>query len=347
MKKFTFLLAMGFIAFAVTAQTTLLEENFDDGIAATRWTIVEQGTSNTVNGAYDYINDGGLTAAPNGGGLGLKIIVNETEGAASQVLLFPNDPNSYTGKFTLSFDCWMNWTGDAGTTEFMIAGIQHTDQEVPNNTGIDFAITGDGGAAQDVRIYDEGVQIKIVDLEDPDTTSVYPAGSEDFGVGGDYYETAIGSELYAGMQWLEVDIMVNDDSAFFYVNDLLFARWPKLATDGNILIGYMDIWSSLAGEENNWIVYDNVMVVDNTTGISTITADFNVDIYPNPTQDYFNVRVPERSTFELYNTVGQLVHSEVVEGTATVDVSSFNDGMYIAKVTGGNGQVEIHKLVIK
>jgi hypothetical protein len=347
MKKITTLFIMVIMTASVWSQSVLFEDNFDDGIGATRWTVVEQGTSNTFNLAFDYIADG-LAAAPNGGGKGFKIIVNETEGAASQVLAFPTG-YTFTNKFTLSFDCWMNWTGDAGTTEFALFGIQHTDELVPNYTGIDLALTGDGGASRDVRLYVESTEITIDATVDPDTTAVYPAGTQDFFVGAEYYAPVIGigDDVYAGMQWLEVDVIVTDDLVEFYVNDVLFAKYPKLASDGNVLIGYMDLFSSLAGELNNWIVYDNVVVTDNTTGISSITADFSASLYPNPANNELNVEVQDRSTFELYNTIGQMVYSSFVDGKSTIDVSNFNNGMYIAKVTSGNGQVEIHKIMIK
>jgi len=334
MKKLTSLLVMVIMAVAVNAQ--LFTENFDDGIASTRWTVVEEGTSNVYNLAFDYVG-AGLEAAPNGGGLGFKIEVNTTEGVASQVLAFPTD-KTFTGKYTLSFDCWMNWTGTDGTTEFALFGVQHTDTEVPNITGLDLAITGDGGSSRDVRLYAEGVEINV----DPvDSTAVYVNATQNFTA--EPY-TLLGD--YAGMQWLQVDVKVTADSAFFFVNDALWVKYPKL-TDGNILLGYMDLFSSLAADGNNWIVYDNVVVTDDEVGVNTIQHKELVSLYPNPATDVLNVVVTNTSSLELINTVGQIVKRTIVNGTSTVDVSNLTPGMYLAKVTSMNGQVEVHKILVK
>jgi Secretion system C-terminal sorting domain len=333
MKKFTILFAMAILTITAFSQFT---EDFEDGIAATRWTVVEEGTSNTYNLAFDYVA-AGLAAAPNGGGLGMKIIVNETAGESSQVLAFPTD-QTFTGEYTVSFDCWMNWVGTEGTTEFALFGVQHTDELVPNNTGLELAITGDGGSGSDVRLYVEGVGVEVDATVDPDTTKFYLAGTRNF-----THEpyTLLGE--YAGMQWLEVDIMVTADSAFFYVNDALWVRHPAL-TDGNIMLGYADWFTSLAADGENWIVYDNLVVEPAGTSVSDLNGNIETfRMFPNPANDVLNIVVNSRSTVELVNTVGQIVQRSTVEGGAsTLDISGLNPGMYFVKVGA-----DIQKVMVK
>lgn len=335
MKKIYTIVLMALISFSLSAQ--LFTEDFEDGIAAIRWNVSEVGTSNTVNFAFDYIG-AGLTAAPNGGGLGLKIIVNETEGVASQVYAFPKD-QVFTGNFTVSFDCWMNWTGTDGTTEFAIFGVQKTDEIVPSYNGLDLAITGDGGSGSDVRLYLDG---SGVDIDPLDTAAIYLAGTKNF-----VYPPYTNVGDVAGNQWLEVDIEVTVDSVFFYVNDDLWVRHPKTASDGNIFLGYADFFSSLAAELNNWIIYDNLVVTQTSTGLSNAQNAVSSKMYPNPAQDYLTIEVNNASKLELVNTVGQIVHKSTVEGKSTISLRNLKSGMYIGKITSGNGEVEMHKILVK
>lgn len=335
MKKISTLFIMAFLTLSLSAQ--LFTEDFEDGIAATRWNVSEQGTSNTVNFAFDYIA-AGLTAAPNGGGLGFKIIVNETAGEASQVYAFPKD-KVFTGSFTVKFDAWMNFTGTDGTTEFALFGIQKTDEIVPSYNGLDLAVTCDAGSGSDVRLYDAG---SLVDINLDDTTSIYVAGSRNWGF---VPYTNIGD--YAGMQWLQVEIEVTSDSAFFSVNGDLWVKYPKLTTDGNIFLGYADWFTSLAADGNNWIVYDNLVVTQTGTGINNAQNAVSSEMYPNPAQDYVTVVVNRASTLELINTVGQVVLKRSVEGKSNISLSNMKSGMYIGKITAENGVVEMHKIMIK
>ncbi|MCF8380572.1 MAG: T9SS type A sorting domain-containing protein [Bacteroidales bacterium] len=70
-------------------------------------------------------------------------------------------------------------------------------------------------------------------------------------------------------------------------------------------------------------------------------------MYPNPAQDYVTVVVNKASTLELINTVGQVVLKRSVEGKSNISLSNMKSGMYIGKITAGNGDVEMHKIMIK
>lgn len=75
----------------------------------------------------------------------------------------------------------------------------------------------------------------------------------------------------------------------------------------------------------------------------------NVTVYPNPATSQFTVNLDDNSAaqIQLYNLVGQLVHSEEVQNTqATVNVNQLNNGVYMLKVTQ-NGKVYTSKVVVK
>lgn len=332
---------MAFMTFSVFGQVVLTED-FEDGNASQRWIIAEQGASNVVDMAFDYVG-AGIAAAPNGGGKGMKITVNTNEATpeASQVLAFPMD-KTFTGQYSLTCDVWLNFVGDAGTTEFALFGVKHTDQAAPNNTGVEFIFTGDNGSARDIRAYVNGTELLADNGEggygDPTTQSTE---------GEPYLSSYEGT--VPGNQWLSVEVLVSTDSIKFKVNDIVWSGIPTITNDGNIVIGYADFFTSVAPDASagNFGVFDNIKVTQiETTNVDRLVAK-GVSIYPNPASEYLNVVVKERSSFELINAVGQVVLSREVEGTSVVELSTVTQGMYFAKVTAQNGQVEIQKVLVR
>jgi len=89
------------------------------------------------------------------------------------------------------------------------------------------------------------------------------------------------------------------------------------------------------------------MVKGGALSVNDIKSSNTAKLYPIPATNILNVRVNEVSTFELINTIGQTVQKRVVEGTSTIEISNLSPGMYLARITSKNGQVEIHKVLIK
>ena len=87
---------------------------------------------------------------------------------------------------------------------------------------------------------------------------------------------------------------------------------------------------------------------DGTSGIKQLMVKYNsLSIFPNPASDVINVVVKNYSKLELINTIGQVVKSYTVNGNTTIDISSFNKGIYFAKITDINGNTISKKLVIE
>jgi hypothetical protein len=336
MKKFTFLLVMAIMTVTVYSQQVVFSENFDDGSASSRWVIAESGGPNTSNFAFDYVG-AGIPTAPNGGGLGLKYEVNTADGVESQILAYP-DGQTFEGALTLSFDVWLNFEGETATTEFALFGVKKTGTAAPDNTGIDFVFTPDNGAARDVRAYIEGVE-QLAENGDGGYGNPLDQSTE----AEPYTDSYEGD--FPGNQWLSVDVIVTAETVTLKINDILWSEIPTLTTDGNIVIGYWDAFSSVA-PATSFAIYDNIQVTQEGSGINRIEFG-TVSVYPNPAEEELNIRVNERSTVELFNSLGQMVYRSVVEGTSSIDVSSYNAGVYVAKITSATGQVETHKILVK
>jgi len=352
MKKFTFIIVLALMTAAVSGQ--LFTEDFEDGNADARWTVVEDAGPNSFAFAVDYVTDLSIPAAPNGGGLGLKLQVNlgagdPPAGVASQLYAFPKG-QSFTAPYQVKMDVYMFHNNGAGSTEYGVFGVMHTSEVVPSDNGIDYAVTCDNGSSKDVWVYVDGVGLVATDFEGG-YTGLDPADgvtpTQNIAAGISYVEAfteTVVTDMDFGNEWNTVVIDVTADSVIWSINDVVFSAMEYTPVDGNISVGLMDLFSSISGD-GDYTIYDNISVTALTEikdhDVSTIS------MYPNPVTDVLNVVVTERSSFELINTIGQAVLRTELEGTSTVDVSGLKTGMYFARVISEKGQIETQKILVK
>jgi hypothetical protein len=93
---------------------------------------------------------------------------------------------------------------------------------------------------------------------------------------------------------------------------------------------------------------------NNAVGLKDLQAAASVNIYPNPSTGLFNVRLngleSETSTISVFNLVGDLLYTQVVEttgGQLNTDLSLNNasNGIYFLQVNSGSKTLA-QKLVI-
>lgn len=349
------LLVVGF-CLSTSAQTVVYSENFDDGNAGARWSFQDDGGTNEVDFGFDYVG-AGIDEAPNGGGLGVKMRVNtdEADAGTSALVAFPND-QSFEGKLVFTFDLYLSYTPDgSGTTEHAVFGVGHTTTDVvipvggsggydgeagagPTNDGIDFTITPDGGANRDIRVYVDNEELLG---EDGGLTVFDSHSAEDEG-----YTEAYEGEV-PGNQWLNVTVEVTESTTVYKINDNVWAEPTAVPAAGNIMIGYMDFWGSVA-DEVSFAIYDNLQVTqEQATGISTDVFE-GVKAFPNPVKDVLKVNnIPVNSEVILTTLNGQQLYKQVAtERTLDVNMSSYASGVYLLRVVGDKG-AKVQKVVKK
>ena len=96
---------------------------------------------------------------------------------------------------------------------------------------------------------------------------------------------------------------------------------------------------------------DNI-VVGNTVSISEeVINNNNVNVYPNPANDFINVDVNgiENANITVYSVTGQeVINTTISNGTQKLNVSNLNNGVYIYAVRDLNGEViKTNKLVVR
>jgi autotransporter-associated beta strand protein len=256
---------------AVAAAQVFYSEDFQDGNAASRWTVSQAGGVNAADFAFDY-STLGIPAAPSGTGtIGLKLEANiGPTGAPSGIMAFPNGQSFSTtsGSYTLLFDVWMNVVGTTATTENAIFGVGHTSTTAqaptggtpgigPSNNGLDFSFTGDEGAGRDVRVYIAGAE-QTGTGNNGGYARKAPATFQQDEYQAPYFFAYQGDA--PENQWLQMGVRVDANQAQWTVNGQAWATPPVTTTDGNIMLGYMDLFASLAPLDI-FGIYDNVRVI--------------------------------------------------------------------------------------
>lgn len=225
---------------------------------------------------------------------GVKLTVNKdnlvdpadaTASYPAAVNLYPK-AQSFSGNYALRCDLWINYNGGrfggTGSTEFGILGINHAADKVnwPNGSDSDgswFAVAGEGGAARDYRAYDgmsgaapaelQGLDAGFLDRNEdgltefetnPDQTPLEPLWAM-------FPEPAFETPGAPGKRWVQVEVAQRNGNLIWKMDGFIIAERPNASgwTTGNIMIGTMDVFASIADpKEDNFVIFDNVRVVN-------------------------------------------------------------------------------------
>lgn len=246
----------------------------------------------TANWMFDY-SALGIPSAPNSVGgttLGVRFAANTAAGAQNAVSISPIGQN-FSGLYTLQFDMWINVNGPfpgggAGSTEFFTSGVGVSGTGVEwtgaSSGGGWFAVDGEGGSSRDYRAY-KGTAEQFAE------SGQFAAGTSSAGGGAhnnsdSYYTTAFNGQDAPSLQqsayaqqagtvsdgalafaWHQVTLTANGDSLNWNIDGLdiatLDATIAPFSLDGNIFVGYMDVFTSVSDNPNlSFGLVDNVRV---------------------------------------------------------------------------------------
>lgn len=86
-----------------------------------------------------------------------------------------------------------------------------------------------------------------------------------------------------------------------------------------------------------------------TISVKSIDKNSNVKLYPNPVGDQLKIESlnsNECLTIEIYNTLGSLVYqTKSTDAITTIDLSDFENGLYIVKITMGDILYSTQKII--
>jgi hypothetical protein len=93
---------------------------------------------------------------------------------------------------------------------------------------------------------------------------------------------------------------------------------------------------------------DSLLCANFPTAVEENSIQNQFSFYPNPATDFLTIQNRSNAPFdvEIYNTVGQLLHTEqnVTSGDLQLDISPYSEGLLFIKTISLNNQL-IHKLV--
>ena len=241
-----------------------------------------------------------IPPAPNSKGStkGIRVNVNRKDDLAERmaVNLYPKG-KSFSGDYVLKFDLFLAHSAFAdtgvGTTEYALAGINHSGNFVnwfaltgtglrddfkasavgkDNSDGIFFGLTGEGGAARDfVSLQGGGPgQPPVPKLADSSggLTDRNNNGAIDTDDADAYLQNVFPAPRFElpgmpGKQWLEVEVAQRGNTVTWKINGHVIAHRVNDTpfTSGNIMLGYMDPFTSIADpREETYALFDNVRV---------------------------------------------------------------------------------------
>nr|MBP9903145.1 hypothetical protein [Verrucomicrobiota bacterium] len=232
---------------------------------------------------------------------GVKVTVNKNDDTADAagLNLYPNLSQTFSNDYAFKFDMWINYNGGenggTGSTEFSIFGLNTSGNETnwsgsPLGDGVWFGVTGEGGAARDYRTYVGDGTTPGAPLELQGSAGGFLDHDGDSIVEQEVFDESDTAPLKlmfpkptyetAGMpskQWVQVEVRqrTNEDSTVtvtWLVNGYIIASLSPdlyLQTKGNVMLGTMDPFDSIASPRaDNFVIFDNVRVED-LSGVPT------------------------------------------------------------------------------
>lgn len=271
-------IAASILSAATAEGQVLFQDNFDTTLPA-EWTVLGRSAGDSAIIGFDY-STLGIPSAPNSGGSTIGAILYANQPGAGVpadptvgVSIFPTG-QSFTGDYELRYDVWQNFPGPypgggTGSTQITGAGL-NASGTVPVYAGAGdalwFGATGDGGSAQDYRLY--------FNTTHQTETSIYAAGSQNasaqYYIDSGFGSVPVGAETTApgtqGMEWHSVLIAKNGDTVTWSIDGITIATADISASSfggNNIVFVQSDINSSQtteALESQLFGVIDNVTV---------------------------------------------------------------------------------------
>ena len=241
------------------------------------WSFDHGAIPYTFNGATALIPPAPNSPDESAKSVRFSVNNNDTTGATAAVNIYPAG-QFFSNNFALKFDLWINYPGAAGgvgstgSTEFGIWGINHLGTQAnwaapsaASSDGLWFGADGEGGASADYRAYVGNPSGTQIDLTAAGTSGLSASNNSAAS-----YQTLFPAARFEtagapGKNWVEVELRQTNNLVFWLMDGTVIAQRPNASsfTSGNIMVGYMDPFASIASPERDaFVLFDNVRVED-------------------------------------------------------------------------------------
>jgi len=121
----------------------------------------------------------------------------------------------------------------------------------------------------------------------------------------------------------------------------------KYSQQGNENLHIAFKYTSTANDGALWRV-DNIMVKDASNQNIKDNTKVETKIYPNPSSSgIFIIKTEGNATIKAFSADGSLIKTQIINKDANLDLSNFDQGVYLLQITHENGSTTTQKVVIK
>lgn len=125
--------------------------------------------------------------------------------------------------------------------------------------------------------------------------------------------------------------------------------WSDFEFDGENSIDYLEQWLTRRIEYLDEFFYNTGSLI---TAVDPALVDFSLDIFPNPTFDQVEWRIPpDNASVEkviILNTTGKFIQEiELISGQNVLDLVTLNPGLYYIRFEFSDGEKRLERLVVK
>ena len=99
------------------------------------------------------------------------------------------------------------------------------------------------------------------------------------------------------------------------------------------------------GTNENTLTKEAYIIVHNCTGLGEVQA-FNMEVYPNPNNGQFTLKVNQTAKVEIISAVGHTVYTNKFIGKETIDLADQSEGVYFVKVETET-ESTVEKIVVR
>lgn len=99
------------------------------------------------------------------------------------------------------------------------------------------------------------------------------------------------------------------------------------------------------GTDENTMTKESYIVTHNCMGLGDLRA-FSMEVYPNPNNGQFTIKLNQTANVEIISAVGHVVYTNELIGKETIDLSSQAEGVYFVKVETATERL-VEKVVVR
>lgn len=271
----------------------MFADDFNTNSSA-NWNLFFGTTNGITDYGVDWAFDYGLTPcrfngqtmlippapnSPDGSTRGLRLAVNQNDSnpVIAAVSLYPKNC-FFAGNFALKFDLWIHYPGGvggtgagvAGSTQHATFGINHLGTNVnwaaPSATASDglwFGVDGEGGDNQDYRAYAGNLFGTPTDLVALGTSGLTASSASATIFQNLFPASRFETAGAPGKSWVEVEVRSTNNFVMWLMDGTVIGQRNNTSafTNGNVMIGLMDVFNSIAAPAaDSFVLFDNLRV---------------------------------------------------------------------------------------